>query len=88
MRQILKYEIKSEGQFTIVMPADSFVLTVQAQRNVPQIWVTGDPDKGIMVKRQFVVRMTGQYFDLSNTERYIGTFQLDGGSYVGHLFEV
>jgi hypothetical protein len=88
MNQILKYEVKITDRFTITMPRDSFVLCVQVQKNIPQIWVMGDLNNP-PIERQFALRETGQSFDyLSNVERYIGTFQLDGGAFVGHLFEI
>ena len=48
----------------------------------------GDLNNGTEVRR-FALRGTGQYFDYrSNVEKYIGTFQLNEGAFVGHLFEV
>jgi len=88
MNQILKYEVKITDRFKISMPSGSVVLCVQVQRNIPQIWVMGDLND-TPEERSFVIRGTGQSFDyLSNVERYVGTFQLDGGAFVGHLFEI
>lgn len=38
------------------------------------------------VTRVFVMRGTGHRFT-GEEGRYVGTFQLDGGAFVGHLFE-
>lgn len=86
---ILKYEIPiDEDRFTIQMPIDSYVLCVQVQRDRPVIWVLAD-QKNPQEARQFILRGTGMLFDyLSNTERYIGTFQTTKGYFVGHLFEL
>ncbi len=87
MNKILKYEVPLNA-FTIDMPIGSVILTVQEQNNLPYIWVMGDSSNPTET-RQFVVKLTGLSFDiLSNNETYIGTFQLDGGLFVGHLFEL
>lgn len=41
-----------------------------------------------MRTRRFSVRGTGHRFPEHETVRYVGTFQLERGDFIGHLFEV
>jgi hypothetical protein len=88
MYQILKYKVELTNEFTIPLPSGAMVLCVQEQRNIPHLWVMGDTDN-VKIERRFALRATGQSFRMrGNEERYIGTFQLDGGAFIGHLFEI
>lgn len=87
MITIWKYEIPVEDTFSVDMPAYATILTVQVQNDVPCMWAAVDTERG-KVKRTFHVIGTGH--DASRAVwswPYVGTFQLDGGSYIGHLFE-
>jgi hypothetical protein len=98
MMEILKFEIPLVGNFTLELPPNSTVLSVQIQRNVPVIWVMGNYEQP-WTTRKFTLRVTGMKYDSNFTmspnprfenglERYIGTFQLNDGNFVGHLFEI
>lgn len=86
MRVIHKYPIELALNFTVEMPKTAVFLSVQVQRNSPQMWMLVDPDIRL-VKRRFCVVTTGQTLP-DQCLLYLGTFLLDEGSFVGHLFEL
>ncbi len=85
MRTIYKYSVThllSSG----FLPEGAKVLDVQVQGGEPYVWAeveTFNPS----IKREFVTYGTG--FDIPEDPGvYIGTFQIDGGSLVFHLYEL
>lgn len=82
---IWKYPLKIYEVQIISMPATAKVLSVQVQGDVPCIWALVDTDEK-NVERTFILQGTGLECtcDLLG---YIGTFQLQGGRLVYHLFE-
>lgn len=94
MKTIYKYTIKPEREFAMGIPKDSRLLTVQTQlihgNETVQLWALVDTDKEL-IARKFIAVGTGHELDINtnlDNLRYIGTFQLDKGEVVGHLFEV
>ncbi len=84
-RTIYKYPVQLEDEFTVSMPFAACVLSVGMQREEPFLWASLDTED-VDIERAFVVRGTGHA--LTGTEgRFIGTFQMRGGSLVFHLFE-
>ena len=86
MKQVFKYEIPSGDTFCIGLEPGAEILTVQIQHGIPNIWALVDPYQSTEL-RHFRLSGTG----LPITEeglKYIGTFQLREGSFVGHLFEI
>jgi len=87
IKRIFKYPFKVEDFVAIEMPKKAHVLTVQAQGDVPCIWAVVNSDEEIET-RCFRCYGTGQVLDIDITSsRYIGTFQLLSGQFIGHLFE-
>jgi hypothetical protein len=69
------------------MPRSSEILTVQVQYNIPCIWALVDPDlpnEG----RKFIIKGTGHKVNSLKRIKYIGTFQMISGDFIGHLFEL
>ncbi len=83
---IFKYNIEVERSFYLQMPAGAVILSVQVQHNKPMIWAVVDP-AARTVEREFYVRGTGHELGIAATGKFVGTFQLDGGSRVFHLFD-
>lgn len=88
MITIHKYEIQNiDDKFELQLPAGAVFLSVQAQQNRPQMWMLVD-DQAEKTAIQFAVRGTGH--DCSNLNdgswKYLGTFQLNDGRHVFHLF--
>ncbi len=84
MKTIWKYAINPKTE--VAMPGGSRLLSVQVQDNQPQLWALVDPERA-KVKRNFVSFATGEPFDDTGLT-YVGTFQINGGGLVFHLFEV
>lgn len=88
-KSIYKYTIDNED-CKILMPIWAEILCVQTQKNKPQIWALIDPDPDCTTEyRHFEVFATGEdvNIDIKTPRFYIGTFQLNDGELVFHLFE-
>ena len=86
---IFKFPFEIVDKLVLTMPKGAKVLSVQMQSNQPCLWAI--VDKGApMETREF--RLAGTGHDLPddailNTMKFIGTFQMYGGSLIFHLFE-
>ena len=88
MLTIYKYIIPIEDHFTLELPKDAKILTVQTQRGTPQLWAMVDSETE-KEKRYFRLAGTGHPLSLVNAHFiYIGTFQMGNGVLVFHLFEI
>jgi hypothetical protein len=83
MKVIWKFPV-GPGRFSVEIPSGATFLSVQTQLGRPQMWFMCDPH-AIPRDRWFRVQPTGLEFDFE--EKYLGTFQLEGGELVFHLFE-
>ena len=98
MYSIYKYELLG-AQTTLRMHKGAEILCVQVQeqgrKERPCLWALVDT-LAEMEERHFKVYGTGHEMELAVAERYIsgikssyiGTFQLDAGALVFHVFEV
>ena len=84
MKEVWKYKI--EPNIKIDMPKDSEILCVQTQFKKPCIWVMVNPNEKIMETREIEVFGTGHKMS-DNNRKYIGTFQVNDGMFVFHVFE-
>jgi hypothetical protein len=91
MKAIWKFELRpNEGDSmvaSIKMPAGAEILTVQMQGATPKIWALVDPTAPLEERRLQVVG-TGHPFELREGAEYLGTFQMNGGSFVFHVFDM
>lgn len=79
------------------MPFDAEILTVQVQNEKVMLWAivktkTEYSNQAYDVQvdyefRDFIVYLTGENMHLKPTDKYIGTVQIDEGTYVLHVFE-
>jgi len=84
--KIWKYELSVRGSTIISAPTNSKILTVQVQKEVPFVWVLCSEE---LSKEDYEIAIYGTGHSVPDEPgRYIGTFQLDGGSLVFHAFEV
>lgn len=85
---IYKFELETTDNQTIKMPIGAEILTVQTQNEVPYLWALVDPTES-GEKRYIEVFGTGHevHYDIGISRKYIGTYQLHGGSLVFHVFE-
>lgn len=88
MNVIYKYPIETKDEFTIELPRNAKLLTVQIQHHLACLWVLLDKDAE-KTNRKFALIGTGNPvpYDIEDVE-YINTFQLYNGDLVFHLFEI
>jgi len=83
---IYKYEFETEALTKIKMPIGAEILALQTQNNKPCLWILVDP-AAEMQTRIFEIIGTGWTFNKTDNQKYIGTYQVQGGLFVYHLFE-
>ena len=88
VKTIYKYELEVKDIQRIFLPAGSEILTMQNQNHTPHIWAMVD-SANECVERVFEIFGTGHHIheDMGVDRKYIGTFQMQGGTLVFHLFE-
>ncbi len=74
------------GRWTHLMPAGAEILSVQVQRKDVQMWVLVDARKPNEA-REFVAYGTGHPMP-DDPGKFVGTFQIEGGDLIFHLFDV
>lgn len=84
-RQIFKYQIGVTGIQSVPMPEGAKILAVQTQYGVPVIWAMVDPDKPT-TDVVIVTVGTGHIVPVEGPLHHIGTYQMDEGRFVGHVF--
>lgn len=86
-KEVWKFQL-TEPKESIEMPVEAQILTVQTQGGIPCLWALGDPSAPKEL-RCFEVYGTGHpiHYDMAIERNYIGTFQINGGSLVFHVFE-
>lgn len=87
---IWKFEIPVVDAFSLMLPTQSEILSVQQSQSTkkPCIWVLVYPNNP-KEDRHFECYGTGHpiHNDMGVERKFIGTFQLVDGTFVGHLFE-
>lgn len=86
MKTIHKYYLRMDALCEIPMPEDSKILSVGVQFDNPAIWVEVDINKKEVI-RKFQLIQTGDVVEVSG-KRFIGTFILNEGHYILHLYEI
>ena len=88
MEAIWKQSLECADRQTVELPIGAKVLCVQTQQEKPCLWfITPQTESPIVEERTFAIRGTGHRHPQIDG-RYIGTFQLQAGSLVFHVFEV
>ena len=85
MRAIWKFPLEVTDEQRIEMPEAADILCVQVQGGVPCLWAAVIPDAA-KVKRTVAVYGTGHPMKTRQADKYVGTFQLQGGALVFHVF--
>ena len=84
METIWKYKLETIAYQEIEMPVEAKILTVQIQNETPYIWVLCDPN---IRKQPRLIRIIGTGHEREYIEgTYIGTYQLNDGALVFHVF--
>ncbi|MCP4552476.1 MAG: hypothetical protein GY834_10655 [Bacteroidetes bacterium] len=87
MLVIYKYPVIPNDEICIEMPEDAQILTVDTQFGKPQIWALVNPQNPLE-KRHFRMAGTGHSIDEKQNLHHLGTFQMDEGTLIFHLFEI
>ena len=85
IKTIFKYPLEVIDEQTIEMPSGAQILTVQMQRGLLYLWALV-PVAAPMMQRRIITHGT-EHPVPPTTGEYIGTYQLDGGSLIFHVFE-
>lgn len=85
MLTIFKYQIPLNSHFILKLPVGAICLSAQEQDGVPYLWALVNPNAATE-RRLFSLFGTGHTID-TPPGRHIGTFQMNGGQFVWHLFE-
>ena len=85
---IWKFPVALEDKFSISIPSGAQILTLQLQRGRPQMWVLVNPEAP-PEQRTFHIVGTGHRYSARTLSlwRYRGTFQMQDGAFVWHVFE-
>lgn len=87
MRTIHKATLQVGDRQRIDLAASAKILCLQMQQHQPRLWFITDPEEPV-APRTFYVFGTGHPLPDSILElTYVGTFQLDNGALVFHVFE-
>jgi hypothetical protein len=88
---IIKWPLEQDKVQVLMLPVGAKILCVQALRERPCIWVLGEEPPYVDVeKRVLVTFRTGDRLpvhDAGYLGRYVGTYQLESGNVIGHVFE-
>jgi len=88
MLTVYKYTVPVDDYFSLDLPRGAKILAVQEQHGEPQVWALVNPGNPTETRK---FRLAGTGHPIKEDEgllNYIGTFQLAGGSFIGHLFEL
>jgi hypothetical protein len=70
------------------MPQDAKILCVQTQNDMPCIWAIVNEEAEPRENRLFHIYGTGHEIKNLENKKYVGTYQLQGGVLVFHVFEI
>jgi hypothetical protein len=86
VKTIWKFPLVVTNEFSLPLPRGAQFLSVQAQHGDPQTWWLVDPNAPRRA-RKFRIHGTGHEVYQPGRLTFLGTFQLEGGALVFHLFE-
>jgi hypothetical protein len=87
MTTIWKYDLFEVDEQEITIPFGYELLSVQVQNGQVCLWAKVEP-KNELDKVTIIIHGTGHPADDTHNAKFIGTFQLYGGSFVGHVFAI
>jgi len=89
MKTIWKYILKTTDRQGINMPLESEILSVGVQTGTVCLWVLVDPEQKKELLHEFEIFGTGNpvYSNEKSKRKFIGTYQLMDGNFIGHVFE-
>ena len=84
MKTVYKYDVAMNDTSAIQMPAGAELLHVDVQHGSPKLWALVDTEAPLEL-REF--HMAGTGWPADGFGKHVGTFTLQGGALVFHLFE-
>lgn len=90
MKSIWKFELPFKEMAEVQMPEDAEILTVQVDEktNRPCIWAMVYTENETESRYIELIGTGGEApADMGIDRKYIGTFQISEGEFVGHVFE-
>ena len=87
--RIYKYQLETTTQQVINLPVNAEILTVQNQNELPCLWALVDSEQKETEERYIEIFGTGHDvgYDMGIERKYIATYQLMNGNFIGHVFE-
>lgn len=85
MKTIWKFELETKDAQEIHIPENAQFLTMMTQMEVPCLWYLVD-DSVPTIPTMFRIYGTGHSIKHNSKKDYIGGYQLQGGSFIGHVF--
>ena len=88
-KRIYKYVIETTDKQVINLPVDAEILSVQVQREWLCLWALINPFEKENEERHIEIFRTGHsiHYDMGVERKFITTYQLEQGSFIGHVFE-
>lgn len=86
MKSIWKFPLAVTDEQTVALPKGAEILCVQTQDGIPCLWTlvtTGAAQEDVRI---FTYGTGHNVMPRHGAKNYIGTYQLEGGSLVFHLF--
>lgn len=85
--QVWKYDAIPAETFAISMPRGAKPLHVAVQHGKPMLWALVDPLEPLVTHRFYMVGTGHDRPELMRHDVfYVGTFQMEGGALVFHIF--
>ena len=89
MLKVFKYPIPVKDRFIMMLPRGAKILSVDMQGDKPMMWALVDADCEAVVSRNFRFSGTGHPIEEKQEDLdHIGTFQMDNGKFIWHIFEI
>jgi hypothetical protein len=86
MQTIYKVSLKTTDEQFVQIARGAKLLTVQMQHGGPQLWFECDTN-AVMGSRRIAIYGTGHQM-LPQPQKYVGTYQLDNGALVFHVYDL
>jgi len=85
MATIFKYILSIQDEQYLFVEEGAMFLTVQVQHRQPVLWAVVNA-MAETVERKVYIRGTGHEMGEAESGQYVGTFQIEGGAFIGHVF--
>lgn len=87
MKTVWKFPLHVNDVQFVTMPANAHILTVQAQDGRPCLWALVNPAMPTETRKILTTGTGHEREDLDAYVNYIGTYQLERGALIFHVFE-